>query len=75
MSKAATITLTTAGAETGPFNLFSDVDSYTNPFESNISKNDLIAGYTTYSIPDAANYVRVKSSNSLCTNYVDLTYP
>ena len=74
MAKSATITLTTAGTNTGPFNLLSDVDSYITPFESNVPRASLIAGYTTNLIPDAATIVRVKS-NGACTNYIDLTYP
>ena len=74
MPKSAIITLTTAGTDTGPFNLLSDVDSYVTPFETNRAKSSLIAGYTTNSVPDAATIVRVQSSGS-CTNYIDLTYP
>jgi hypothetical protein len=75
MSKSAIITLTTAGTDTGPFNLLSDVDSYATPFETNIAKSSLIAGYTTNSVPDAATIVRVQSSSSLCTNFINLIYP
>jgi hypothetical protein len=75
MAKSAIITLTTAGADTGPFNLLSDVDSYVNPFETNVAKSSLVAGYTTNLVPDAATIVRVQSSSSLCTNFIDLTYP
>ena len=39
-----TITLTTAGTDTGPFNLFSDVDGYTTAFVSGVSKSALVAG-------------------------------
>jgi hypothetical protein len=74
MAKSAIITLTTAGTNTGPFNLLSDVDSYITPFESNVPRASLIAGYTTNLIPDAATIVRIKS-NGACTNYIDLTYP
>ena len=74
MPKSAIITLTTAGTDTGPFNLLSDIDSYATPFETNIAKSSLIAGYTTNLVPDAATIIRVQSSGS-CTNYIDLTYP
>jgi hypothetical protein len=75
MPKSAIITLTTAGTDTGPFNLLSDVDSYVTPFETNVAKSSLIAGYTTNLVPDAATIVRVQSSSSLCTNFINLTYP
>jgi hypothetical protein len=74
MPKSAIITLTTAGNDTGPFNLLSDVDSYVTPFETGVAKSSLIAGYTTNLIPDAATIIRVKS-NGVCTNYIDLIYP
>jgi hypothetical protein len=75
MAKSALITLTTAGADTGPFNLLSNVDSYVTPFETNIAKSSLVAGYTTNLVPDAATIIRLQSSNSFCTNYINLTYP
>ena len=34
-----------AGAGTGPFNLFSDTDSFVNPFEGNIGLSQLLNGY------------------------------
>jgi len=75
MPKTATILLTTAGLDTGPFDLLSDVDSYITPFETNIPKSSLISGYTTNLVPDAATIVRVESTSALCTNYIDLNYP
>ena len=75
MPKSAIITLTTAGTDTGPFNLLSDIDSYATPFETNIAKSSLIAGYTTNLVPDVATIVRVQSSSSLCTNFINLIYP
>lgn len=74
MAKSATITLTTAGADTGPFNLFSNVDSYSTPFETNISRASLVGGYTTNLVPDFANTIRVKSAGN-CTNSIDFTFP
>ena len=65
------ITLTTAGADTGPFNLYSNVDSYTTPFETGVAKSALVAGYLTALVPTSTNTVRVKSTG-LCTNYIDI---
>jgi len=65
------ITLTTAGADTGNFNLFSDVDGYTAAFETGVAKVDLEAGYTSYLVPDGTTIIRVMS-NAVCTNYVDI---
>lgn len=72
MAQTVLITLTTAGADTGPFDLYSDADSYAMPFETGISKSLLVAGYTSSSVPDSATTIRVTSDNALCSNYVDL---
>lgn len=66
-----TITLTTAGTDTGPFSLFSNVDGYTTAFVTGVSKAALVAGYSTSLAPAGTTTVRVKS-NSLCTNYIDI---
>jgi hypothetical protein len=65
------ITLTTAGADTGPFNLYSNVDNYTTAFETNISKGILMAGYTSTIVPPGTTAVRVLSMG-ICANYVDI---
>jgi hypothetical protein len=75
MSQAILITLTVAGGDTGPFDLYSNVDGYTLPFENNIAKLDLEAGYVSGSVPDGASTIRVRSDNVLCSNYVDLEIP
>jgi hypothetical protein len=67
----AIITLTTAGADTGNFNLYSNIDGYTAAFETGVAKSSLVAGYTSYLVPDGTTTVRVKS-NATCTNYVDI---
>lgn len=72
MAQTVLITLTTAGTDTGPFDLYSDADSYVTPFETGVAKIDLTSGYTSNLVPDLATIVRVQS-DSLCTNYIDLT--
>jgi hypothetical protein len=67
----ATITLTTAGADTGPFNLYTDVDDYVTPFLTGVSKGALELGYITAAVPNAATIIRVLS-NGVCTNYIDI---
>jgi len=64
-----TITPTTAG----PFNLYSNADSFSVPFETNVPAASLISGYTT-SAPDGTTYVRVQSVGD-CKNYVDAVLP
>lgn len=65
------ITLTTAGSSTGPFSLYSDVDSYSTPFETGVSKASLLAGYTSTLVPASTATIRVMSTGD-CTNYTDL---
>jgi hypothetical protein len=67
-----TITLTTAGTDTGPFSLFSNVDGYTTAFVTGVSRTALLAGYTTTLATVGTTIVRVQS-NGLCTNFIDIT--
>jgi hypothetical protein len=67
------ITLTTAGADSGPFNLYSDVDGYTSAFETGVSKASLLAGYLSALVPDGTGIIRVMSNSALCNNYVDIS--
>jgi hypothetical protein len=66
------ITLTTAGASTGPFNLYSNVDGYAVPFETNVNKGNLVAGYTSTLVPAGATTIQVRSLG-VCTNGINLT--
>ena len=72
MALTVLITLTSAGSDTGPFNLYSDVDGYTTPFATAVAKATLLAGYTSSVVPDGTTIIRVKSVSFLCTNYIDL---
>jgi len=67
------ITLTSAGLNSGPFDLYSDATSYATAFESNVPKQDLLDGYTATGVPDGTTIVRIQSDNALCTNYIDLS--
>lgn len=67
------ITLTTAGTDSGPFDLYSNNDSYTSAFESSVSKSALLAGYPSSLVPDFTTIIRVRSNNGLCTNYVEIS--
>jgi hypothetical protein len=72
MAFSAVITLTgTVGADAGPFNLYSNTDSYVTAFATGISKADLLAGYTSNVVPDLTSVVRVTSTGT-CTNHVDI---
>jgi hypothetical protein len=65
------ITLTIAGADTGPFNLYSNVDGYVTPFESSVAKSALLAGYVSVLVPDGTTIIRVRSQGE-CPNYIDI---
>jgi hypothetical protein len=68
----ALITLTTAGTDSGPFNLYSDADGYVTAFATSISKSALLAGYTSTVVPNGSTIIRIKSTG-VCTNYIDVT--
>lgn len=64
------ITLTTAGSDSGPFDLYSNIDGYTSAFESAVPKASLLAGYASALVPDFTTSIKVKSNGELCTNSV-----
>jgi hypothetical protein len=66
------ITLTTAGSSTGPFSIYSNVDSYSTPFETGVSRSNLLAGYVSTLLPSGTTTVRVMSTGT-CTNYTDIS--
>lgn len=74
MAFSAIITLAAAGADTGPFDLRSDIDVYATPFETGVTKANLLSGYTSDLVPDETLTVRVQSANIICTNYVDMSF-
>jgi hypothetical protein len=65
------ITLTVAGSDSGPFNLYSNIDGFTSAFETGVSKASLLAGYSSALVPDYTTIIRVKS-DGVCLNYVDI---
>jgi len=64
------ITLTSAGADAGPFNLYSDADGYVSAFATNVPKATLLAGYAA-TVPAGTTIVRIMSVG-VCTNYIDV---
>lgn len=66
------ITLTTAGTGTGPFDLYSNVDGYSSPFETGVAKSSLVSGYTSSLVTNGTTTIRVQSTSIQCPNYVDL---
>ena len=65
------ITLTVAGADSGPFNLYSNTDGFVSAFEIGVSKSALLAGYSSALVPDYTTVIRVLSTGD-CTNYIDI---
>lgn len=66
------ITLTTAGTDSGPFDLYSDINGYTSAFESGVSRASLLAGYSSALVPNFTTIVRVQSTGD-CLNNIDIT--
>ena len=66
-----TVTLTTAGADSGPFDIYSDLDGYLSAFETGVSKASLLAGYSSALVPNGTNNIRIKSIG-VCVNYIDI---
>jgi hypothetical protein len=64
------VTITSAGADTGPFNLYSNVDGFISAFDTNVDKATLVAGYST-TAPVGTTTVRIISIGE-CTNYIDV---
>lgn len=68
----STLITITAGADTGPFNLYSNLDGFLSPFETNVPKINLEAGYLSVVVPDATTTIRVSSLSVICPTSVDL---
>lgn len=68
------ITLTTVGLDQcATFDLYSNTDGFTTPFETGVAKTSLFAGYTSMVVPDGTTTIRIKAHNcALCPNYIDL---
>jgi hypothetical protein len=65
------ITLTVAGADSGPFDLFSNLDMFSSAFETGVSKASLLAGYSSSLVPDFTTTVRIISTG-ICKTYIDI---
>ena len=65
------VTLTLAGSDTGPFNLYSNSDGFTNAIATGVSRSALLAGYNLTGVPEDASIVRAQSTGT-CTNFLDM---
>jgi hypothetical protein len=66
------ITLTVAGTDSGPFNLYSNLDGYISAFETGVTRAALLAGYSSALVPNFTTIVRVQSTGD-CSNNIDIT--
>lgn len=71
MSYGVIITLTDLGGLVGPFDLYSNLDGYTTPFETNIPASSFVYGYYTTSLPYGTTIIKVKSDGG-CINFLNL---
>ena len=53
------IQLISAGTNTGPFNLYSDVDGFVVPFEQNVSRSKLLTGFTSTLVPVDTTVIKI----------------
>ena len=69
------ITLSLAGADSGPFDLYSNVDGFTTPFNTTgpVSKANLLAGYEV-TAPDGTITVRLLDLSASCTPFTTDIY-
>ena len=65
-----TITLTSAGSDSGPFDIYGNSTGSFVLITSGVSRLSLTSGYTT-TAPDGTTVVRVQSTGT-CTNYQDI---
>lgn len=65
------IRLTSAGISTGPFNLYSNIDNFSSFFETQVSRNNLMSGYTSILVPTGTTTIQVRSTG-VCTNSVNI---
>jgi hypothetical protein len=68
------ITLNIAGTDTGPFNLYSNINGFISAFAVNITRAQLLTGYPTDAIPSLTTIIRIMSIGD-CTNYIDVPLP
>jgi hypothetical protein len=74
MTQTVLITLTTAGTDVGPFDLYSNIDGYVSSFQTGVSKAILVAGYICTIVPYGTTIIKLQSYGT-CTNniYINVT--
>jgi hypothetical protein len=67
----ALLSILTAGEDTGPFDIYSNVDGFISAFEANVPKASLLSGYPSANIPNVTLIILFKSKG-LCTNSISV---
>jgi hypothetical protein len=65
------IILTLAGSDTGPFDLYSNTDGFATAFATDITKDQLLLGFSSTTVPDETTVIRVISKGD-CINSLDI---
>lgn len=65
------VTLSLAGTDVGPFNMYSNADGFVNAIATGVTRAALLAGYSLTGVPDSATIVRAQSTGT-CTNFLDM---
>lgn len=70
------IKITTIGTDADNFSLYSNVDGFTTPFETGVSRASLLAGYVSILVPVGTTTIRAQSTG-ICFNWIDIkiNYP
>ena len=59
------------GTDTGNFDLYSDINDFTEAFAQRVTREQLSAGFASDNIPDGTKFVKV-ISRVFCTNSLDI---
>ncbi len=65
------ITFAFLGTDTGPFNLYSNVDGYASAFAFGLTQAQLLSGFASASVPNGTTIIRAQSFG-VCTTFADL---
>ena len=55
------VQINTIGTVLQTFYIYSDVNNFTSPFASGVTRNELINGYATDQVPNSTTVIRVMS--------------
>ena len=73
MKESIQIQSNNIGIDAGPFNLFSQVNGFTEAFETDITPVQLLIGFISYNAPVGTTTIRVVSTSEDCNEYVEET--